>query len=130
MSMKRRTRSLLSVALLLVGVSTAHAQQAFENRYAAAQPNGLDLVPLPTFGIVPVGAAPLDAAVAAELSEVVQRELDATHTVLFEVLTRASGTKVSWAFVVRNAARPHSTPSSPSSSRISCSPACIHSTMA
>lgn len=106
MAMKQLIRSILSVALVLMGMTTAHAQQAFENRYAAARPNGVDLVPLPTFGIVPVGAAPLDADVAAELTEAVQRQLDVAHTMLFEVLTRATGAKISWAFVLRNAARP------------------------
>jgi len=62
-------------------------------------------VALPTFGIVPVGAVPLDPGIAAELSEAVQRQLDATQSTQFEILTRATGGKIGWAFVVRNSAR-------------------------
>lgn len=103
MAMKFFTRSVLSVVLLLAGVTTAHAQQAFETRWARG--TGTDLVPLPTFGVVPTGAVPLDTDVATELSEAVQRQLDATQSTQFEILTRPSNGKVGWAFVVRNASR-------------------------
>jgi hypothetical protein len=63
------------------------------------------LVPLPTIGIVPVATAPLDANVAEELSEAIQRQLDASHDNRLEIITRTTGTKVNWAFVVRNAPR-------------------------
>ena len=105
MATKTLTRSIASVLVMLAGMATAHAQQAFENRWAPARPGGTDLVPLPTFGIVPVGAVPLDTDVSAELSEAVQRQLDATFNAQFEVLTRPTGGKVGWAFVVRNASR-------------------------
>lgn len=95
----------LAVALLLVSVRTAHAQQAFEEKYVAARANGSELVPLPTIGIVPVATAPLEANVAEELGEAIQRQLDASHDIRLEVVTRASGTKVNWAFVARNAPR-------------------------
>jgi hypothetical protein len=86
-------------------VSTAHAQQAFEEKYVAARANGTELVPLPTIGIVPVATAPLDTNVAEELSEAIQRQLDTSHDTRLEVITRASGAKISWAFVARNAPR-------------------------
>jgi hypothetical protein len=97
---------LLSVVLLLVGLRTARAQQAFESRWSPARAGGTEIAALPTFGIVPVGAAPLNTDVATELTEAVQRQLDATQSTQFEVLTRPSGGKIGWAFVVRNAARP------------------------
>ena len=103
------TRSVFAVVLLLVGIRTAHAQQVFTYKFVSPRSGATDLVPLPTFGIVPAPASapsPLDPDVATELTEAVQRQLAATQSTQFEVLTGAApGGKTSWAFVVKNASR-------------------------
>ena len=99
--------ALATVALATVGANAAHAQQAFETKYVAPRP-GTDpneLVPLPTLGIVPVGAAPLHADVAKQLSEAVQRGLDASTERRFEIQTRADGAQVRWALLVDTSPR-------------------------
>jgi hypothetical protein len=62
-------------------------------------------VALPTVGIVPVGTLPIDVDVGTQLSEALQKQMEATGEVRFEVLTRPNGSKINWAFVVRNAPR-------------------------
>jgi len=99
------TRCAIAVTLLVAGASTAHAQQAFEDKYVAARPSGGELVPLPTVGIVPVGTLPIDADVGTQLAEAVQKQMAAGGDDRFEVLSRPNGSKVNWAFAVRNAPR-------------------------
>ncbi len=101
------TRRVLAVAWILAGAQVAHAQpaQAFEEKYVTGRAAPGELVALPTVGIVPVDTVPLDADVATQLTEAMQRHLAAVQDNRFEVITRATGTKVSWAFVVRNAPR-------------------------
>ncbi|MBC7978100.1 MAG: hypothetical protein H7138_24215 [Myxococcales bacterium] len=101
------TRRVLAVAWILVGAHVAHAQpaQAFEEKYVTGRAAPGELVALPTVGIVPVDTVPLDADVATQLTEAMQKHLAAVQDNRFEVITRATGTKVSWAFVVRNAPR-------------------------
>lgn len=99
------TRGVLAVALFAAGAQTAHAQQAFEEKYVSGRPTTGELVALPTVGMVPVGTVPLDADVATQLSEAMRKQLEVTGDNRFEVITRANGNKVSWAFVVRNAPR-------------------------
>jgi hypothetical protein len=94
-----------TLAVLLTSIGAAHAQQTFEDRYVAPRPVAGELVALPTVGIVPTGAVPLDPDVAAQLSEAVQKELVSSDENRLEVLTRPSGGKTGWAFVVRNAPR-------------------------
>ena len=110
MIIKRFTRSVFSVVLLLVGIRTAHAQQLFGYKFNPPSVTATDLVPLPTFGILPVSATgavtPLDPDVATELTEAVQRQLDAAQSTQFEVVTRpTTGGKINWAFLVKNASR-------------------------
>ncbi len=106
------TRSIwraFAVALLVMGANTAHAQQLFEDKHVPARPSSTELVPLPTFGIVPLNTIPLDPNVADELTEAVNHQLIlAQQTDRFEIVTRANGSKINWAFIVRNAPRaPH-----------------------
>jgi len=105
MTHTKLARSTLTVALLLTGSRTVHAQIAFEDKYVAARLGAGDLSPLPAFGIRPVNGAPLDANLAEELTEAIQRQLDAAHETRVTVVTQLSGNKISWAFVVRNAPR-------------------------
>ena len=102
----RHTQSVLTFVMLLLGAATAHAQQAFEDKYVPAAAGGSELAPLPTIGIVPTGTAPLNPDVATQLTAAIQKQLEVAQDNRFEVLTRANGTKVNWAFVVRNGARP------------------------
>lgn len=92
------------ITLLAVGARGALAQQAFEDKYVAATFTG-ELVPLPTIGIVPVATAPIDADVGTQLAEAMQQQMVASGDRRFEVLSRANGSRINWAFVVRNAPR-------------------------
>jgi len=107
MNTAKLTRSALATVMLsMAAVGTAHAQQAFEDKYVPAPaPSPTVLVPLPTIGIVPVATVPLELDVAAQLSEAIRRELETTQETRFEVITRPNAGKTNWAFVVRNAPR-------------------------
>jgi hypothetical protein len=104
----RFARSALAVALLVIGASTAHAQQAvqaFEDKYGPPRTSA-NMVQLPTFGIGPAGTTTLDANVAEELTEVIQREMAVAQEMRFEISARPStGGKVVWALVVRDTPR-------------------------
>ena len=108
MTQTRLAWNALVVALLVVGAGTAHAQQAsqtFEDKYGPARSQAV-IVALPTFGIGPAGSSTLDANVAEELTEAVQREMAVAQETRFEVVARTLNTgKVTWALVVRDAPR-------------------------
>lgn len=104
----RFARNAVAVALLVIGASTAHAQQAvqaFEDKYGPAR-TPANMVQLPTFGIGPAGTTTLDANVAEELTEAIQREMAVAQETRFEISARPStGGKVIWALVVRDTPR-------------------------
>ncbi len=99
------TRRALAVVLLLGSVTVANAQQAFEEKYVSGRAVAGELVPLPTIGMVPVGTLPINAQVAVQLTEAMEKHLAAVQDNRFEVVSRPNGTKVNWAFIVRNAPR-------------------------
>jgi hypothetical protein len=98
-------RSSATLGVLLLNVTAVHAQQFFEEKYVAVRADINNLVPLPTLGIVPRGAVAIEPELAAQLSEAMQKELDAKRDGRFEVLSRVNGVKMNWAFVVKNAPR-------------------------
>lgn len=82
-----RSRSRVAV----IGASTAHAQQAvqaFEDKYGPPRTSA-NIVQLPTFGIGPAGTTTLDANVAEELTEVIQREMAVAQEMRFEISARS-----------------------------------------
>ncbi len=104
----RFARNAIAVAMLVIGARTAHAQQsvqAFEDKYGPAR-TPANMVQLPTFGIGPAGTSTLDADVAEELTEAIQREMAVAQETRFEISARPStGGKVIWALVVRDTPR-------------------------
>src|SRR3954470_495227 len=97
-----RIRSSLALAVVLVGVNTARAQQVFEEKFLVVQPDVTNLVPLPTLGIVPLGTLSIEPDLSAQLTEAMQNELGARQDGRFEVLTRQKAGQINWAFVVKN----------------------------